>query len=108
MGAWIALLLDPLGRSLLRYGGSRPGIERAASRRFGSRCVETARLFRSSTPMRRRTYLLVELPIHPAFLQAHDEAHEKAHDEAHVELTETECRMLQLLRDGPKITPESK
>jgi ATP-dependent DNA helicase RecG len=45
-----------------------------------------------------RTYFLVELPVHPAFLEAHDEAH--------VGLTETERRILQLLRDGPKAAPE--
>jgi hypothetical protein len=38
------------------------------------------------------------LPVHPAFLEAHDEAH--------VQLTVTELRILQLLRDGPRAAPE--
>jgi ATP-dependent DNA helicase RecG len=45
-----------------------------------------------------RTYFLVELPVHGAFLQAHDEAH----DEAAVELTETERRILHPVRHGPR------
>ena len=44
-----------------------------------------------------RTYFLVRLPIHPAFLVAHDEAHDEAHD-----LNETEQRILLALRGGPK------
>lgn len=53
-----------------------------------------------------RTYFLVELPVHPAFLEAHDEGHDEAHDEALVELTETERRILRLLRDRPRSVPE--
>ena len=53
-----------------------------------------------------RTYFLVELPVHPAFLKAHDEAHDEALDEALEELTETERRILKLLRGGPLAAPE--
>ena len=53
-----------------------------------------------------RTYFLVELPVHPAFLRAHDEAHDEAYDKAHEGLTETERRILRLLRDRPKAAPE--
>src|SRR5581483_10268901 len=53
-----------------------------------------------------RTYFLVELPVHPAFLKAHDEAYDEAHDEAHEELTETERRILRLLRHRPLAAPE--
>lgn len=57
-----------------------------------------------------RTYFIVRLPIHPAFLQAPAggvvEAHDKAHDEAHDELNETEIRVLRALQAGALGTPE--
>jgi ATP-dependent DNA helicase RecG len=56
-----------------------------------------------------RTYFLVRLPIHQAFLeppeQAHDEVHDEVYDEvydeARVEWTETERVVLNALRSGP-------
>lgn len=45
-----------------------------------------------------RTFFLVALPEHPAYLNAHDEAHD--------EMTETERQILRLLGDGPNSAPE--
>lgn len=50
-----------------------------------------------------RTYFLVELQVHPQLsgLLAHDKAHDEAHD-----LSETEKRILNLLKNGPLATPQ--
>ena len=49
-----------------------------------------------------RTFFAVELLIHPAFAQAHDEAH----DEAHLQLSEVERRIIRTLGERPKGVPE--
>lgn len=57
-----------------------------------------------------RTYFVVRLPIHPAFLEAQaggaTEAHDEAHDGAHDGLNETEIRVLKALQAGALGTPE--
>jgi ATP-dependent DNA helicase RecG len=49
-----------------------------------------------------RTYFRIELPIHPAFAQAHDEAH----DGPPSDLDTTEKRVVRSLRSGPRSVPD--
>jgi ATP-dependent DNA helicase RecG len=53
-----------------------------------------------------RTYFLVRLPIHPAFLQSEAKAHDEVYDEVYDDWTETEKRVLSALRSGPLTAQE--